>query len=97
MAKAPGIISLVLGIISLTPLTLFLGLAFWVIPVASIILGIVGIATAKENSKVPGILGIVFGGVGFFLFYIWLILLALFGLNLALLGLAGFFEAIGSG
>ena len=79
MAKGPGIVGLIFGIIALTPLPIFSAVfvtdtnpalapfLLFVPSIIAIVFGIIGVAVAKEDKKVPGILGIVFGAVGLLL------------------------------
>lgn len=88
MAKAAGVIALILGIVALTPLPIIIGMwAAYVLPIAAIVLGIVGLATAKDDPKAPGVLGIVFGGIGLLLnLTLWLFVVALFAIGGGLIG-----------
>jgi hypothetical protein len=82
MAKAAGIIALILGIISITPLLLFIPVVWWIIPLLAFILGIVGAATAKgKYKKGPSIAGIVLGVIGFGMYFFWAFLFVLFALG----------------
>jgi hypothetical protein len=96
MAKGAGIVALILGIVSLTPVPFFIALSvpflLYILPIASIVLGIVGVATAKGDSKAPGVLGIVFGAIGLILnITLWPILMAFFLVGSLLGGLGGLF------
>ena len=88
MAKAAGIIALILGIVALTPLPIIIGMwAAYVLPIAAIALGIVGLATAKGDPKAPGVLGIVFGGIGLLLnLTVWLLVVGLFAFGSGIMG-----------
>lgn len=73
MGSPFGIISLIAGICSLffPFLRIFLPfLGFWTIaiPIVAIIFGIIGIA--NDDSKAPGIIGLIFGIIGLIIFFV---------------------------